>query len=171
MPSAASIHPAGMLPLPLPDPQATARLADALASQLVAGDVLCLDGPLGAGKTTLVRALVAALGGDPAQVASPTFTLMHIYQARLRVVHVDAYRLSSAAGLGALGFDEAADGAVAVVEWAERVADAFAGDRCWRVRIDHDGAGGRIADVIPPAGKRLQLPVIERMLPPEAPAG
>jgi tRNA threonylcarbamoyl adenosine modification protein YjeE len=150
----------------LPDLAATGRLAAALAAQLSAGDVVCLDGPLGAGKTTLVRALVEALGGDPAQVASPTFTLLHVYDARLRVVHVDAYRLGSAAALSALGFDDLAAPGIGVIEWADRVAGAYDAARSWRLRLDHDGSGGRTAIAVPPAGKRLQLPTDRPMLPP-----
>ncbi len=140
----------------LPDPAATARLAAMIAAEVSVGDVVRLDGPVGAGKTTLVRALVAALGGDAALVPSPTYTLMNVYQARLKVVHVDAYRLRSAGELAALGFDEAAADGVAIVEWSDRVDAAFAGADCWRVRLEHDGRGGRSADVTAPRGKRLQ---------------
>ncbi|MBA3848196.1 MAG: tRNA (adenosine(37)-N6)-threonylcarbamoyltransferase complex ATPase subunit type 1 TsaE, partial [Planctomycetes bacterium] len=95
--------------------EATKGLAQRLARQMAPGDILLIDGELGAGKTTLVRSLVEAFGGDPALVASPTFTLCNQYQARLRVAHVDAYRLDGPAGLVALGFDEQMDGGIGVV--------------------------------------------------------
>ena len=77
-----------------------------------AGDVVALKGDLGAGKTTLARALIRALAGDPGlDVPSPTFTLVQTYEARLPVAHFDLYRLGSPAELDELGFGEAlADG-------------------------------------------------------------
>ena len=135
----------------LPDAVATAALARRLAVVLMAGDVLALDGPMGAGKTTFTRALVEALGGDPALVSSPTYTLLHRYDGRLPVVHVDACRLTSAEALEGLGFEEASSGAVAVVEWAAQVADVLPVRR-WRLNFDHDGVGGRIARIEPPEG-------------------
>jgi tRNA threonylcarbamoyl adenosine modification protein YjeE len=134
----------------LPDAEATARLAHCLACCLRPGDVIALDGPLGAGKTTLVRALVAALDGDADAVASPTFTLLHQYQARLPVVHIDAYRLAGAGELEGLGFDDLREGGVGVVEWSARVAGAFAADTCWSVALAHRLDGGREGMVIPP---------------------
>jgi tRNA threonylcarbamoyl adenosine modification protein YjeE len=130
--------------LALPDLAATRAFAAALAPRLRPGDVLLLDGPLGAGKTTLVRALVEALGGDGAQVSSPTFTLLHQYDCQPPMIHLDAYRLAGPGDLAALGFDELAEGAIAAVEWAQRVEGAFAGLRCWRLALDHDGEGRQI---------------------------
>jgi len=136
----------------LPDSEATRALGRWLASQVQAGDVVLLDGPLGAGKTTLVRALVEALGGDPALVASPTFTLMNLYAARLPIAHVDAYRLEHPGQLAALGFDEVIDDGLGVIEWAERVAAAVPPGRAWRVRLAHAPAG-RTAQVEPPPAR------------------
>lgn len=111
---------------------ATGTLAEGIAAGLRAGDVLGLTGPLGAGKTTLVRALVRALGGEPADVVSPTFVLVQHYRARLPVTHVDAYRLPDAAGLRALGHEEIyPDGAVTVIEWADRVRAALPAGAVW----------------------------------------
>lgn len=100
--------------------------------------MLALCGPLGAGKTTLVRALVAALGGDPSDVVSPTFALVQHYAARVPVAHVDAYRLGSVEEFRALGFEEvfplAANGApcaATAIEWAERVAPAVPDSAVW----------------------------------------
>lgn len=129
----------------LPDEAATRAFAAGLAPRLRAGDVLRLDGPLGAGKTTLVRALVAALGGDPSQVASPTFTLLHQYHCRPPMIHLDAYRLSGPGDLAALGFEDLAEGAIAAIEWSERVAAALHGWRCWRLVLDHEGPGRTVA--------------------------
>ena len=162
----------------LEDLAATRRLARALAMSLAVDDVLLMDGPLGAGKTTVVRLLVDALGGDPAQVSSPTYTLLHRYDARMPVVHVDAYRLGSAGDLMGLGFDEQMEGGVGVIEWAERVAGAFTarGRSCWRLSLAHAGVPAAGADnpgtgharharLEVPEGKRLQDPTVTRMLP------
>ncbi len=129
----------------------TAACGRALARCLRPDDVVLLDGPLGAGKTTLVRALAAELEADPTLVASPTYTLLHQYDGRWPIVHVDAYRLSGAGDLAALGFDDAAAGGVALIEWGERVASAF--PAAWRVRLDHTPGGGRTVSIAPPAGR------------------
>jgi tRNA threonylcarbamoyladenosine biosynthesis protein TsaE len=141
---------AGMTEHRLADEAATAHLAHAIAARLRIGDRIALDGPMGAGKTTFVRHLVAALGGDPAQVASPTYTLLHRYEANLPVVHVDACRLHGPGQLDGLGFAEMAEDAVAAVEWADQVLAALEGPRLWRIAIGHD-AGGRRATVEEPA--------------------
>ncbi len=136
----------------LADLSAMARLAEALATRCEPGDVIALDGPLGAGKTTLVRAAVAALGGEAEQVQSPTFTLLHQYHAQVPVVHVDAYRLNGPASLAGLGFEELAEDSIAFVEWAERVLPALPADRLWRIVLAH-GDGHRSAVVAPPPGR------------------
>jgi tRNA threonylcarbamoyladenosine biosynthesis protein TsaE len=108
----------------------TAALAADLASLLRAGDVVCLRGDLGAGKTTLTRALAAELG-SPAPVSSPTFTLVHEYKGgRLPIWHVDAYRLRGADDTADIGLDEVfltGDGVV-VIEWPERIEAALPHD-------------------------------------------
>ena len=156
----------------LPDPAATARLATALAAQLQLGDVIALDGPLGAGKTTFVRALVAALDGDPDKVASPTFTLLHCYDARLDVVHVDAYRLEGPGGLLGLGFDELAADGVGVIEWADRVADALPPARTWALRFAHAGGDSRRVLLTAPPGRAIPaLPGSDTQTPPPTAPG
>ena len=142
------------MPIHLVDEAATSRLGRLLAGAVQVGDVIALDGPLGAGKTTLVRALVAELGGDPAEVASPTFTLLNRYQARMPVVHVDAYRLQGPAALAGLGFDELMEDGLGIVEWAERVASALPAAYTWRVSLNHR-ADGREAQVAPPMGRSV----------------
>ncbi|MSO46205.1 MAG: tRNA (adenosine(37)-N6)-threonylcarbamoyltransferase complex ATPase subunit type 1 TsaE [Acidobacteria bacterium] len=106
----------------------TEAVARGLAARLKAGDVVLLQGPLGAGKTAFVRGLAAGLAIDPAEVSSPTFTLIHEYRGgRLTLYHADLYRLDRAA-TDDLGLEEtgASDGVLAV-EWAERLTHRIPG--------------------------------------------
>lgn len=136
----------------LPDESCVADLARRVAPHLRPGDRIALDGPMGAGKTTFVRHLVAALGGDATCVASPTYTLLHRYESVPPVIHVDACRLSSPGQLAALGFDELCEDAIAAVEWAAQVGAAL--QPSWRLAFDH-AAAGRCAEVAPPTGVAL----------------
>ena len=106
------------------DEPAMAGAGAALASVLRAGDVVALNGPLGAGKTTLVRGVLAALGHE-GEVPSPTFAIVQPYDAtRLRVSHADLYRLEDASELEELGLDDQLlDGAL-LVEWPQRAGEA-----------------------------------------------
>jgi tRNA threonylcarbamoyl adenosine modification protein YjeE len=111
----------------LPDLDATARLGGNIAGGLRAGDAVALWGDLGAGKTTLARAILRALGVTE-DVPSPTFTLVQSYDTRLPVAHYDLYRLKNAREMEELGFDDAlADGAV-LVEWPERAPEVLPPD-------------------------------------------
>ncbi len=103
--------------------QETLELGEALGRSLVGGLVVGLVGPLGAGKTQLVKGIALGNGvEDVRQVTSPTFTLVHEYPGRLALHHIDAYRLSGPQELAALGFDELIQpDAAVVVEWADRV--------------------------------------------------
>ncbi|MDB5640894.1 MAG: tRNA ((37)-N6)-threonylcarbamoyltransferase complex ATPase subunit type 1 TsaE [Hyphomicrobiales bacterium] len=106
----------------LADESDTAALARRIASVVAAGDLVTLSGDLGAGKTTLARALIRELMEDPDQeVPSPTFTLMQVYEAkRFPIVHADLYRIKSPDELVELGWEEASEGALLLVEWADR---------------------------------------------------
>jgi len=108
----------------LPDLDATARLGASIAAGLAAGDAVALWGDLGAGKTTLARAILTALGVAE-NVPSPTFTLVQSYGTSPPVSHFDLYRLKSEGELEELGFDDAlTDGAV-LVEWPERAPESL----------------------------------------------
>ena len=108
----------------LPDEGATEDLGRFLAEFLQPGDIVALSGGLGGGKTTLARALIRELTGDPElEVPSPTFTLIQPYEAKngRQIVHADLYRLRGPDELVELGFDEMTDTAITLVEWPERL--------------------------------------------------
>ena len=113
--------------IPLPSRRATVRLGALLGARLVPGDVVFLEGELGAGKTFLTRAICRALGVPTAQpVQSPTFTLISELSGRVPIVHCDLYRLGDASELDALGLPELMEGAVTLIEWGLRFADEIA---------------------------------------------
>ena len=101
--------------------QETFELGQAVAATVTPGTFVLLHGDLGAGKTAFVRGLAAGLGGSPDDVSSPTFVLIQHYKGRTPLVHVDLYRLDSAAAVDDLGLEELASGAVVAIEWAERL--------------------------------------------------
>ncbi len=108
----------------------TRELGSRLGRQLHGGQCLALIGDLGSGKTRFVQGLAAGLGIDPADVSSPTFVLCHIYEGRLRLYHVDAYRLKDREEFENLGVLESLDeGAIVVIEWADKVAAALPDER------------------------------------------
>jgi N-acetylmuramate 1-kinase len=115
----------------LPDERATYRLAADVASSLQPGDFVTLSGDLGAGKTTLARALIRHLAGNSAiEVPSPTFTLMQPYDLpQFPLVHADLYRLSGATELEELGLDDLPEGAVVLLEWPDRAPGFLPPDR------------------------------------------
>jgi len=116
---------------PLPNKAATSRLAAALSPLLQGGDLLLLEGPLGAGKTFFTRALLRSLGLDPdARVTSPTFTLVNEYDTEPRLLHADLYRLSDEPrGVRELGLlEQRDDGALLVVEWGRAFEELLGGD-------------------------------------------
>ena len=108
----------------------TEAIAAQLAATLRGGECVALDGELGAGKTQFVRGLVRALGGNPRSVGSPTFVLLNVYDSgRLKVFHLDAYRVNGADDFESIGFSELLEQrGVVVVEWAQRVASLLPSD-------------------------------------------
>jgi tRNA threonylcarbamoyladenosine biosynthesis protein TsaE len=114
----------------LPAETDTQRLGAAIAAELKRGEAVCLSGPLGAGKSTLARALIQALAGPETEVPSPTFTLVQSYVApALVLAHFDLYRLSGPDEVTELGLDEALDEGAAVIEWPERLGRRLPPDR------------------------------------------
>jgi tRNA threonylcarbamoyladenosine biosynthesis protein TsaE len=128
--------------IPLPDQAATEAAAKRLSQQLRRGDMLALQGALGAGKTTFARALLRALGIRE-EVPSPTFTLLQTYDApQFAVYHYDLYRLKNETELDELGWDDALADGLVLVEWAERAERRLPKNRL-ECRFDLDAEGNR----------------------------
>ena len=122
-------------------PAAMERLGATLGKKLDKGCVIFLTGDLGAGKTTLVRGLLRSLGHE-GTVVSPTFTLLETYEvAKLRVVHLDLYRLEDPFELEQLAFRDYLDErSLFLIEWADRARDALPKPDCeLRIAIEPDG--------------------------------
>lgn len=129
--------------LDLADDAATARLGEAVSRTLRTGEAVCLTGPLGAGKSTLARALVRALTTPDEDVPSPTFTLVQFYEtAAFPLAHFDLYRLTSPDEAWEIGLDEALDEGAAVIEWPQRLEGRLPRDRL-DIDIVFDGEGRR----------------------------
>ncbi len=125
---------------------ATIELATKLGNKLRASDVVCLLGPLGAGKTCFVRGLAKGLGIDPSMVSSPSFVICQEYngQGTLKLAHIDAYRLSSPDELQTIGWDELCEtpNTVLAIEWASLIESALPDCRI-EVTLEHTGENSR----------------------------
>jgi len=121
----------------------TRELGKRLAEKLQAGDVILLEGDLGAGKSEFARGTAAGLGVQET-VTSPSFTILNVYESgRLPLYHFDWYRLESSEELYELGMDEYLGGnGIALVEWPEQCPDAVP-ENCLRIRITATGENSR----------------------------
>lgn len=128
--------------------EATARVGEGIARHLAPGDLVLLEGELGAGKTTMARALVHGLGvAEDTHVTSPTFALVHEYSGRCPILHADLYRLGDPRELEELGLLEriGAD-AIVLVEWGERFVGTL-GAPTLVLRLAH-GADERVRKLV-----------------------
>lgn len=145
-------------PLRATSPAQTFAVGRGLGGLLRGGEFIALSGPLGAGKTQFVKGLAAGLGvPEDEPVVSPTFVLVREYAGEaLTLFHIDAYRLSSAEELLALGLEEMrSPDSVVAVEWADRTPDAIPPDAC-RIELAHAGATERTIEIAwDGAGDRL----------------
>lgn len=134
----------------LPDLAAMAAYGARIAARLRVGDVIALEGGLGAGKTTLARAILASLG-HLGEVPSPTFTIIETYAApplRLAVVHADFYRLDDPSELAEIGLHDYREGAVLIAEWPDHAGGFAHEPGCLAIALaplGENGEGGRIA--------------------------
>lgn len=131
-------------------PAETFDLGKLIGSELKGGEILLLHGLLGAGKTIFVKGIAAALGIDPEEVTSPSFTLVNPYAGRLPLFHIDLYRLNEgAAAAHAVDLEEllSNDRAVIVIEWAERLGQYPLPPGVWRITIAGDGEAVRTLSI------------------------
>jgi tRNA threonylcarbamoyladenosine biosynthesis protein TsaE len=140
-------------------PEETFALGQALGRRLEAGDLVTLSGELGAGKTALAQGVAAGLGvTEP--VSSPTFALVHEYRGRMRVWHLDVYRLRGPAELADLCWEDLLQGeGVLLVEWPERIREALPPERLDLALEYVDETRRRIAFL--PHGERMERVVAE----------
>lgn len=120
----------------------TFDLGARLGEQFSGGEIILLNGPLGAGKTVLVKGIAHALGLDEEDVTSPSFTLVNPHQGRLLLYHIDLYRLDEGASAAhAVDLDEILtdESAVVIIEWGERLGRYPLPADVWRVGISGDG--------------------------------
>lgn len=131
-------------------PAETFNYGHQLGSQLEGGEILLLSGPLGAGKTLFVKGICAALGIDEEDVTSPSFTLVNPYTGRLRLYHLDLYRLDEGPGAAhAVDLDDLLNDeqAVIVIEWPERMGNYPLPASVWRINIAGDGDAPRTISI------------------------
>lgn len=129
----------------LPDLAAMEAFGARIAGRLRPGDAVALSGGLGAGKTTLARAIIAALGYR-GEVPSPTFTIIETYGppgVRLPVAHADFYRLERPGDAGELGLDDYREGAALIAEWPERAGGFVSEPGCLAIALEIAGSGRR----------------------------
>ena len=141
----------------LPDLAAMKAFGTRIARHVRAGDVVALSGGLGAGKTTLARAIIAALG-HMGEVPSPTFTILETYdQLDPPLVHADFYRLDSPAEAEELGLDDYREGAALLAEWPDHAGGFVHEPGCLSIALESAG-NGRRAIVEPGADWLGRLP-------------
>ena len=127
----------------LPDIEAMQAFGKQLAGKLRPGDVLALSGGLGAGKTTLARAIISALGHN-GDVPSPTFTLLETYdELHIPLVHADFYRIEDPAEMRELGLDDYRENAVLIAEWPDKAGGFAHEPGCLSIRLEIVGEGRR----------------------------
>lgn len=128
----------------------TFELGQQVGKQLIGGEILLLDGALGAGKTVFVKGIADALGIDREEVTSPSFTLVNPYAGRLPLFHLDLYRLDEgASAANAVDLEELLtnERAVIVIEWAERLGKYPLSAKAWRISISGDGESARTISI------------------------
>ena len=143
-------------------PDETRALGRRLGGLIWPGGYICLYGELGAGKTTFAQGLAEGLGVGGEYVTSPSFALVNEYEGRIRLYHIDLYRLSGPAELDGFGFFEYPGDGVAAVEWPERAGGGLPDERL-DVKMEYSGEGARRVELAA-HGKRYEE-LIEALCP------
>ncbi|MCX7714476.1 MAG: tRNA (adenosine(37)-N6)-threonylcarbamoyltransferase complex ATPase subunit type 1 TsaE [Clostridia bacterium] len=118
-------------------PEDTAKIAAKYSKVLKAGDVVCLNGDLGVGKTVFVQALAKALGVDE-YISSPTFTIVNQYQGKFTLYHFDAYRIADCDEMYEIGYDEYVYGdGICIIEWGQNISEILPEER-YEITIEKD---------------------------------
>jgi tRNA threonylcarbamoyladenosine biosynthesis protein TsaE len=127
-------------------PEETMQLGRRIGSRLRGGEVFAICGPLGSGKTHLIKGIAAGAGaGDRRGVTSPTFVIVNQYTGRFDIYHIDAYRLDSVAEFEMLGFDDLCyPESVVLIEWADKIESAVRDVACIHIDLAHAGPHSRI---------------------------
>ena len=122
-------------------PEDTIELGRKIGSQLRGGEVIAVCGPLGSGKTHLIKGIAAGAGAkDRRNVNSPTFVIVNEYAGRLDIYHIDAYRLNSVSEFEMLGFDDFCyPQSVVLIEWADKIESALQAIDYIRIELEHAG--------------------------------
>ncbi len=143
-------------------PEHTAEFARALGQHLRAGDVLLLEGSIGAGKTHFARALIQSRLAAPEDVPSPTFTLVQVYETPdCDIWHADLYRLTDPAELVELGLTDAFEDAICLVEWPDRLSD-LAPEDALRLKLElTETEGQRALSLSGPESRRADIAALE----------
>lgn len=140
-------------------PEQTVEMGRMIGSQLRGGEVFAMYGPLGSGKTRLIKGIAAGAGAeDVRNVTSPTFVIVNEYEGRFDICHIDAYRLASLAEFEMLGFDDlCGPQSIVLIEWADKIESAIRGIDLVRVELAHAGGHTRTLHIrnLPPY---IQIP-------------
>jgi tRNA threonylcarbamoyladenosine biosynthesis protein TsaE len=130
-------------------PEETIEFGRKLGSQLKGGEVVAICGPLGSGKTHLIKGIAAGIGAkDSKSVNSPTFVIVNQYIGRLDIYHIDAYRLNSIAEFEMLGFDDYCyPQSIVLIEWADKIEAALRSIDYVRIELEHSGETTRIIHI------------------------
>ncbi|MBW8002121.1 MAG: tRNA (adenosine(37)-N6)-threonylcarbamoyltransferase complex ATPase subunit type 1 TsaE [Planctomycetes bacterium] len=117
----------------------TIEIGNKIGAQLKGGEVFAIIGPLGSGKTHLIKGIAAGAGAkDSTQVNSPTFVIVNEYAARLDIYHIDAYRLNSTEEFDKIGFDDfCRPDSVVLIEWADKIISALKGINFIQISLSH----------------------------------
>ncbi len=138
------------------------RLGCGLAAVVRAGDIIALSGPLGAGKTSIARGLLAALGLE-GEAPSPSFAIVQPYdppEVRIPVLHVDLYRIENPVDAEELGLDEARADSLLVVEWPERLGENYWADALWLTLEVAPGGARALTAKVPSAWRDRWPPIL-----------